>query len=789
MPVFVLGLVCLALVAATAPLRLSRGSDIRGELEHLRLSIQGERELPDLQAFITPLIGKASEFPNHQAEAEFLIGSYFFRRGELEPQTPEWLTRANQHLTRALTLSIAAGDEAMLFYRLGMTHYRQGKHLSQAMNWIAKGLELGADNPANGYAFLAEAYLTLPQPNLAAALSANQRHLEFVDDRNPEAIGKARYFHADILQRLERRAEALRELDKISPKVSAPLLAKVRLMQAACAEAEGQWANAYDYWKDLEPLDTMVPGGAGRVAYALGMVLTQLDPVDNDAIQSLWTQAVAAGGAEGQAAAIRLGHRLIVGDDYASEASLKLWTAALGAMRVSGDYKNTYLDLAKVLELFDQACERLLLKADFARCQELTNLVAHVAPPGAAEEKIARMHLRWAKDLSAQAKQTSQSSEPLLAEARARYQDAGDYFKRASLSRDAGDKVDLYWQSANCYLAARDFANASGILETFVALAQAEDLRAQGHFALAEAYQAQNQKPKARAHYLKCIELNAPPYVYRALGRLAQIEIESRRLTSAREILLQILGRNGPELERDILEQALYSLGNVLFELGDGDEGAVRLREAVRRFPNNPSVWGARQKIAEHTWERAKQIMPADPQVSADDRRLLTEAMLHKRRAYLLEAHDAFRALARDLEERYYSQKTLPMDLVVLWRTALFSVGSLKLDMGNAGEALTYFRGVQLLYKGKAESLFAARYVYASWQQVAKNAEQKQQFQPLVLETVQTALRDLDEIPKERDDEVFPSGPNSISREQWRQFLQFCVGELSEPVFRANQFR
>jgi tetratricopeptide (TPR) repeat protein len=785
-PIFVLGLACLALVAAWAALRDTPGRQFERELRHLRQALQGEHDLPDLQTSIEPLIGKASEFPRSQAECEFLLGSYFYRLGELEPAKAEWSARANQHLSRALTLNIAESDLAMLFFRLGMTHYRQGQHLGQALNWVRQGLELGAENPANGYAFLVEAYLKMPQPNLAAALSANQRHLEYVDDRDPEAIGKARYLHADILQRLDRRAEALRELEQIEANVPAPLLANVRLLQATCSEAEEQWSSALEFWKQLEPLAAEVPGGKGRIYYALGLAHTQMSPCDDAAVVSMWKQAVEAGGEEGQAAAIRLGHRLIADGRFDPEQALKYWGEALGNNRVGAEFKNSYVDLATVLELFDQSCELLLEKGDFARSQALANLVARVAPPGAAEEKIARTQVRWANDLSAQAQRSPSNADALLREARARFQDAGDYFKQATVSREPSDKIELFWQSASCYLSARDFANAAMALETFVVLTLGDERNARGHFALAEACQAQGQKAKARGHYVKCIELDTAPYAVRALARLAQVEIDARKLDSAREILLQILGRNGPDVERDIFEQALYSLGNVLFDLGEADEGAIRLREAVRRFPSNPKVWAARHRLADHAWDRAKQIMVAEPQLVAIDRRPLAEAMIQKRRDYLMEAHDAYQTLARDLEELYNSQKSLPMEPVLFWRNSLFNIGNLKLELGDAALAMTYFRNVQLLYRGKAESLFAARNVYSCWQQLARTANnQRPQFQAFVLEAVRTALRDLEEIPRAHDEEIFLSGATPFSRQQWRDLLAQWEVELGEPA-RAN---
>ncbi len=780
-PVFVLGLLCAALVGVTTPLRDNAGRQFQRELDQLRQALRDDGKVPDSRIAIESLLERAPNLPRQQAECEFLIGSYYYLRSESDPTSPDWTAPAT-HLSRALSLVVAESDQPMLFYRLGMSRYRLGQHPVQALNWVRQGLDLGAENPARGYAFLAEAHLQPPQPNLVAALAASQRRLEFVDDRDPEALGQARYLHADILQRLDRRGESLHELEQISDKVSAPLLAKVRLLQAVCSEAEGQWSSALDYWKTLEPLADRVPGGKGRVSYSLGNAHAHFEPADDAAIEAYWTQAIAAGGDEGQAAGLRLGHRLLFGKRYDPEKAIEEWKTALASVRVSGDYKNGYLDLSKVIENFQPAFELLLQKRDFPRAQALANLLARIAPPGVAEERIGQTYSRWAGDLTARAEATPQDAEPILREARARYQDAGDYFKQASLSRESSDKVELFWQSATSYLAARDYADAAAALETFVALTQSSDRRSQGHFALAEAYELQGQKNKAREHYLKCIELNAPPYVYRALAKLAQVEIDARKLENAREILVQILNRNGPDLDRDIHERALFSLGHVLFNLGEADEGAVRLREAIRRFPNNPNVWAVRQKLAEHTWERGKQISLSDLQSVAPERRPLAEAMMQKRRGYLQEAHDAFQELARDIEAEFRVKKTLNNEQILVWRDSLFNVGNLKMELGEFAEAIVYCRNVQDRYKGTAVSLYFARQVFNSWQQLVKTPAARPELHQVAVDAVQNALRDLDAIPRSQDDEVFVP----YSRDQWRQLLRSWEGTLWSDTQHVN---
>ena len=70
-----------------------------------------------------------------------------------------------EHLSQALSLGVSEDDLPTLYFRLGLTYYRQGRHPGQALTWVKQGLDLGAENPAAGYDFLVYVYLHLPQPN------------------------------------------------------------------------------------------------------------------------------------------------------------------------------------------------------------------------------------------------------------------------------------------------------------------------------------------------------------------------------------------------------------------------------------------------------------------------------------------------------------------------------------------------------------------------------------------------------------------------------------------------
>jgi tetratricopeptide (TPR) repeat protein len=310
-PTFLVGALCLAVTAATAGLRDDPSREFQRELGALRRAFRDEGKLSQLQSLVQKLDAQVEKFPRFQAEYAFVSGSYYFLRGEYDQRDPSFRASAQERLTQALALGVPDADLPALYYRLGMTNYRRGQHQAQALAWIKQGLDLGADHPALGYAYLVDAHLKMALPNLEAALAASMKYREYVDDRNLQALGNARYTHADILCRLDRRAEAIRELEAVDSRVTPELRAKVRLLQAQCAEQEGQWTAALRFWNDLDALVDHVPGGTGRVHYALGVAELRVQPPDPVAAEANWRKAVAGTGEDAQAAALHLGQLLV----------------------------------------------------------------------------------------------------------------------------------------------------------------------------------------------------------------------------------------------------------------------------------------------------------------------------------------------------------------------------------------------------------------------------------------------------------------------------------------------
>src|SRR5262249_49197036 len=152
-------------------------------------------------------------------------------------------------------------DRPGLDFRLGQLVLRQGD-LPRAIHLLARSVDQQPlDQRAGGYALLVQAYLALPRPDIDAALDANQRQSDLLED--DDLLGRCWLQRGELLVAKGARAEALKTLERIGSKARRELRLQARLLQTQCCEAEGLWNRAIGLWLELMPDAAHVPGGQG----------------------------------------------------------------------------------------------------------------------------------------------------------------------------------------------------------------------------------------------------------------------------------------------------------------------------------------------------------------------------------------------------------------------------------------------------------------------------------------------------------------------------------------------
>ena len=98
-------------------------------------------------------------FPARSAEANFLIGSAYYRQAREMPSAAVkaiW-PRAIEHLQEALAQGGLDADRAALQYRLGYALYQQDRSSTRAIDLMTQSVEKGTLQPIEGYRLLIDA--------------------------------------------------------------------------------------------------------------------------------------------------------------------------------------------------------------------------------------------------------------------------------------------------------------------------------------------------------------------------------------------------------------------------------------------------------------------------------------------------------------------------------------------------------------------------------------------------------------------------------------------------------
>lgn len=775
-PAFLLGLFVFLGVAVSAPWRTTpQARDFDRLLASLRAGVAREDADTDLLvAQAETALSRVGEFRYRAAETYFLAGSAFYRQGRKEPAAAakhDW-PRAIEQLEQAQTLGVPDADRPALQYRLGYALLQQNQDVPHALELMMLSVEKAAEQPLAGYQLLVDASLKQPKANLDIALPAIQRILDLTPPRDVDALSQARLQQAEILLRKEQRAEAIKVLGQLDAKTPRPIRVKARLLQARCLEEDGHWDKAIAAWKDLLSEASGLEGGKARIEYQLGLACLRTEPRDTAEAVRAWSDALSAGGLEGQAAGLRLGElRLSLGEKESAQA-LADWKKALHDVNKPDDYRNPYVELKRVREWFEQAMRRFQDADDLQKKQEVARLYGKIAAVGSAEIYLAEAEEALAKQMA------GQGTNP--AESAAQFHRAGDAFEHAAKVRPAAERAGLLWRGGQCYLSAKDWSTARKIFEQYVEIDKNEP---EAWCILGDLYRAQGQKELSSVAYYKCMECNADsPFATKARYFLALEKIDKKNLSEACTILKQNVDATGA-VDRAWQEKSLYKLATVLMQMKKYEEASIHLNDYLKIHITSASALPAREQLgecyrmlADKEFTKEKETAEEIRREKTDQRRQQLEDMkriYHNRRMELLrEGIACYERLKDDLRGR-------PLNKIeeILMRRALFGIGECHLDADEFFEAKEAFRDLQVAHRRTLESF------YASWRickmvgmmPVPKQAE-------LVRADARESLRllteDLQAMPA--DHEVFRT-PGVASRAAWLQWCEATQKELDSP--------
>jgi tetratricopeptide (TPR) repeat protein len=692
-PTFVLGVLALLGAAASAPLRHPGESrQFDRTVFALRQGLQNDQDPATLLAQAASALKQIPDYADRAAEVHFLAGSVYFRQALARATAREPWSEAVAHLEEALQLGVDERDLPALEYRLGWSLYAQKREVPRAVELMAHSIDRAPEPPLPGYQLLVAAYLQLPAPDLDKAIQASQKVVELTDDRNADALAEARLTHAELFLRKNERIEAIKELDRVGPRASAPLRIKARLMQVGCCETEEMWSKALAIWQALLPDAAKVPGGMVRVLYAIGWCSAKMEPPDYARAADAWQQALARGGAAGQAAGLRLGGLRLFGPTPNVAEALSDWRQALAELRRADDYRNPYLELAEVRELFEQALGKFQEQQDFEQMRAVAELYRKLAPAGYADEKLAQA-------AEAQARKLQGDAPTPIQEVRTMYFVAAEAYAKAARTRPDKQGFDALWHSANCLLAAQDTGQAGKVLVELEKMDQEDARVAEGWFQLAETYRRGGQEGEARQAYLHCMQYAATASAARARYEIALQAIAERQWKDAEDTLKPNLV--AAALDAATHEKSLYQMAWVQRQKPDDNLAVFYLNQATSQYPHNPQALLMRGQLAE-----AYRRLADEAYYKEDSQRIFHADMPSERRNLLRKAAETYQKLADDLRDR---QRRRPLTTLegVLGRRALLGLAECHHDLGEYLEALHLYQGLLEQNRARVESLIA----------------------------------------------------------------------------------
>jgi tetratricopeptide (TPR) repeat protein len=612
-PIFVLGTLALLIAWFARPLvpenpqhRLTR------DLETARqLLARKDGETQTAIALAERALADARQFPERTGEALFVLGSAHLHQAEqLNPALAGAdFKKARQYLKEAESQGVPEELKGQLLYRLAKVDFYTGSDLDKVIAQLEESADQ-AEDQAESYGLLTQAYLRKQPPELEKALEANRKQRQ-APLAQEEVLAPARLLGGELLLRLGRPAEARKTLELVGEHAPAAVLAQARMLRARSYQEESMWSEAAKLYEVALADNNRVPlPHPARAYYSLGLCYRQLD--QPDAARAKWEEClrITRGGVEVQPAALELA--LLDSQGLHPEKALEALQTAVGEIQEPEQWTNPVVDLTRARQVFEQVARNLIDSQRHDLVIPLTHLYVRIAPPGRAQTLRGEVSAAWARVLKEQARNASSNEDQQKAEIRARalFAQAGQAYALAAKALTETAQLDALWLAARYFHQCQSHDETIAILERFLRLSHDPEKKGKGYFLLAEAYRQAQRPDEAEAAYRECVKFPTV-YQYRARFQLAMNALARGALDDAEadlELNLKLL-RFDPDPEAQ--EKSLFALGDLFYQRGNFRMVVRRLGEALDRYPDNPDALRAQYQLADSYRRLASQYNQA----------------------------------------------------------------------------------------------------------------------------------------------------------------------------------
>jgi tetratricopeptide (TPR) repeat protein len=651
-PVFVLGVGAFLAVWLSRPLfpdnqarRLDR------QLNSARQLLErADGDLDEAQRLTERARKLAAHLEDREGEAALLLGTVHIRLAERAPtaEAAEHWNLARTVLLEAEQLGVPEDDTAKLSYRLAKVAFHTGEDLGEVVRRLEDSAD-GADNLAEAYRLLTQAYLRIPKPDLARALEANRKLRDVAEISDADAA-QAKLLGGELLLRMGKAREARESLEKIGARAAPGVQARARLLRARSYQEEEKWGDAARLYETALADTRVSVEEPARAHYNLGLCYRRLEQPHE--AKRAWMDCVRlARGEEGPAAAVALAQMQL--QDASPDKALESLTVALAQVRRPADWKNTLLDLARARQVFEKAVDVYRRANQFDLALKVTEVYDRLAVPPRSLVLRGEVAAEWA-----QSRLDRATEERDREEARQLYKQAAAAYAEAArrASGKTGEFGECLWLSASHALAGQDYAHGIEQLERYLKTEPPPARQGEGWYRMAEAYRGSGNPQAADKAFRRCLDYSndAPRFAYHARYQLAMSALEAGDRDEAEAALvlnLKLLrydaDTEAPEKTlsaREAQEKSLFALGGLYYQRRNYRRVVRRLEEAIRLFKDNPEVTLARFQLA----DSYRQIAAQENQSFLLGEKMTAEAREHfqqEHRRWLTKAAEEFAAL------------------------------------------------------------------------------------------------------------------------------------------------
>jgi tetratricopeptide (TPR) repeat protein len=602
-PLFLAGVALLASVCVTRPL-LNRPARLaaRDLADARQLLERPDTAGSEAQALLRRVLAHPEHVGGRIGEATFLLGWAETRHAEQSPheQAARLWVDALRDLSEAEKEGVPDDDRSRLTYQLGKAGFYAHDDPRRVRDRLRRSVA-DADDPAEGYELLTRVALRLPEPDLQAALEANEKLRQVAVG---ERLTAARVLGGELYLKLRRPDEARKVLERVSPPASPALVFKARFLRAQSYQEEEHWAEAATLWQTVLTDRREAAGQRALVLYHLGVCYRQLDQLTEAG--KVWEQCLAAApdSEEGRAGALALGELMLRESNV--DKALALFAAAVEKVASPEAWTNRLIDRAKAIGVLERAATTLRELGMFEATLKLAASYERVAGAGLANVLRGQAWSEW----GAAGEQKRRQTEPDAPTAEAiqeRYRQAGGAFALAAdQTTNGAAKTSYLWLSTQRYAAAEERTKAAASFAQLQAIDPKFPHVGEGWYLLGEAHRRAKDVPAAEAAYRESIKYPTN-FAYRARYQLAIYAWERGDVDDAEAALEQNLKLLRFDRDDEALEKSLFAIGNLFYYRRNYAMAVRQLEDALDRFPENPEALRARFNLADSYRQMADQ--------------------------------------------------------------------------------------------------------------------------------------------------------------------------------------